>query len=46
MKLLNHVDFFYKILDKKYKFSNEKDADIFCSWKVGEQDFYIYAKKK
>lgn len=46
MKLLKHTEFFYKILDNEYEFSNEEEAEIFSNWKVGGQDIYIYAKRR
>ena len=41
-KLISHADFFELFLVDKIKLTNNRDADIFSSWKVGGQDFYIY----
>ena len=41
-KLVNHLDFFRRVLDGTMKLANDRDADCFASWKVGGQDFYVY----
>lgn len=46
MKLLNHIDFFHKILDGKYKLSSYQNAEVYSAWEVDGQEFYIYAVKK
>jgi len=45
-KLIHHDEFFKLYLDGKIKLSNDRDGDIFSSWKVGGQDFYIYGVKQ
>lgn len=45
-KLVNHFDFFRRVLDGTVKLANDMDADCFASWKVGGQDFYIYGIEK
>jgi len=41
-KLMKYVEFFEAVLGGNIKLSNEAEADVFASWKVGGQDFYIY----
>lgn len=45
-KLIDHLEFFKLTLDGSIKLCNDQDGDIFASWKVGGQDFYIYGKKQ
>ena len=44
MKLIDHRKFFAFVVEDAIKLTNDRDADIFASWKVGGQDFYIYGK--
>jgi len=30
------------VLSGEIKLSNDEDADVFCSWKAGGQDFYAF----
>ena len=41
-QLISHTRFFQEFLDGTIKLSNDRNANIFASWKVGGQDFYIY----
>ena len=45
-KLIDHMEFFKLTLDGSIKLCNDQGGDIFASWKVGGQDFYIYGKKQ
>ncbi len=40
--LINHNDFFHEVGTGKIVLSNDRDANVFASWKVGGQDFYVY----
>jgi hypothetical protein len=42
VKCINHLDFFAKSIGDEIKLSNDIDCNIFASWKVGGQEFYIY----
>lgn len=42
--LINHLDLFRRVLNGSLKLSNDRDAGYFGSWKVGGQDFYVYAQ--
>ena len=44
MKLIDHRKFFAFVVEDAIKLTNDQDADVFASWKVGGQDFYIYGK--
>lgn len=39
---VDHMQFFGDVLSGKIKLSNQDDANVFASWKVGGQDFYVY----
>ena len=41
-ELIHHYKFFGFVLRKRIELSNDEDADVFASWKVGGQDFYVY----
>ena len=43
--LMSHLKIFRGVLDGGYKLTNDEDGTVFASWKVGGQDFYIYAKQ-
>lgn len=43
-ELIGHSDFFAHVHEGTFVLSNDRDADVFCSWKAGGQDFYAYAK--
>ena len=45
-ELIDHMEFFKLTLNGSIKLCNDRDGDIFASWKVGGQDFYIYGKKQ
>ena len=45
-QLVNHLDFFRRVLDGTMKLANDQDADCFASWKVGGQDFYVYGTEQ
>lgn len=44
MRLIDHMKFFAFVTEGAIKLTNDRDGDIFSSWKVGGQDFYIYGK--
>lgn len=44
MRLIDHMKFFAFVTEGAIKLTNDRDGDVFSSWKVGGQDFYIYGK--
>jgi len=44
MKLIDHMAFLFQVTDGTLQMTNQQDAEVFCSWKVGGQDFYAYGK--
>lgn len=42
--LINHKEFFRFVLNGIIELSNEAESNVFTSWKVGGQDFYIYGR--
>jgi hypothetical protein len=44
MKLLDHFDFWQGAITGQIELTNDQAADVFCSWKVGGQDFYAYGR--
>lgn len=42
--LIDHLVLMSRVLSKEAELANDQDANVFASWKVGGQDFYIYAK--
>lgn len=41
--LVPHRMIFEGVLNGTLKLTNDQEATVFASWKVGGQDFYIYA---
>lgn len=44
-KLLTYTEFFNEVISNNIKLTNQEDANVFASWKVGGQDFYVYGYK-
>lgn len=42
--LVSYKEFFKLVLNKKIKLTSEENAEIYCSWKVDGQEFYVYGK--
>lgn len=40
---MHHLDIFQGVLNGNMKLCNDRDATHLASWKVGGQDFYVYA---
>lgn len=45
-QLINTEEFFKQVVENKIALSNDREADVFTSWKVGGQDFYAYGIKR
>jgi len=43
---VDHMQFFGDVLSGKIKLSNQDDANVLTSWKVGGQDFYAYGVRE